>query len=503
MRKFFSEYSVELKILPVFLVVFLFTRLYRIMSLPMFTDEAIYTRWSQIAKNDAAWRFISLTDGKQPSFIWLDMVMMRFVSDPLLAGRLVSVIAGIFVTLGLYLLGKELFKKKIVGLIAAFLYILFPMGLVYDRMALYDSLVALFSVWSLYFHILLFRKKRLDIALIHGLILGGGVLTKTSAFLFAYMSPFLLLLTDFKKRAWRADMWRWIMLVLVSVFFAYLYYSILRLSPFFHIIEEKNATFVYPFNEWIQHPFRFVIGNLRGLSDWAVGYLTLPIIFFALVAFIIRFKEKIGEKLLLFAWFAFPFLGLATFGKVLYPRFIFFMMIPILILASYGLYLVMTRFQKAWMRTVVICIALVGFVRADFYILTDFKSAPIPQPDLQQYINDWPAGGGTKEVIEILSREAEKSQIFVASEGTFGSLPTYAVEIYLGENKNIEKQGIYPLPDQLPEDLNEKAKIMPVFFILNESDAPPPLWPLQEIGVFQKGMGNAFMRLYKVIPQSS
>lgn len=502
MRKLISEYSLELKILPVFFVLFLFTRLYRIMSLPMFTDEAIYTRWSQIAKNDAAWRFISLTDGKQPSFIWLDMVMMRFVSDPLLAGRLVSVIAGIFVTIGLYFVGKELFKKRIVGIMVAFLYILFPMGLVYDRMALYDSLVALFSIWTLYFHILLFRKRRLDLAFIHGLVLGGGMLTKTSGFLFVYMTPFLLLLTDFKNKTWNSQIKKWILLVLVSVFFAYLYYSVLRLSPFFHIIEEKNSTFVYPFNEWIQHPFRFVIGNLRGLGDWALGYLTVPIIFFAIVAFLIRFKDKIGEKLLLFLWFFFPFLGLATFGKVLYPRFIFFMMLPILLLASYGLYLILTRFQKTWMRVIIIFIALAGFLRADFYILTDFKSAPIPKPELQQYINDWPAGGGAKEVIQILAKEAEKSPIFVASEGTFGSLPTYAVEIYLGENKNIEKQGIYPLPNELPADINEKAKIMPTFFILNESDAPPPLWTLQEIGVFQKGSGNAFMRLYRVIPQN-
>lgn len=501
MRKFLSRYSIELKILPILVVLYLFTRLYRIMSLPMFTDEAIYTRWSQIAKQDAAWRFISLTDGKQPSFIWLNMIMMKFVNDPLLAGRLVSVGAGLFVALGLYLVGKELFNKRIVGIIAAFLYVLFPMGLVYDRMALYDSLVALFSVWTLYFHILLFRHKRLDIAFIHGFILGGGVLTKTSGFLFIYMTPFLLLLTDFKNKLWKYNLKKWLGLVVVSILFACMYYSILRLSPFFHIISEKNATFVYPLSEWIQHPLRFVIGNLRGLSDWAVGYLTIPIIGFAIAPFVLKLRVKISEKILLVLWFLFPFIGLATFGKVLYPRFIFFMMLPILLLASYGLFLILTRFPKVWMRTIVIIIAIAGFLRADFYILTDFKSAPIPKSDLFQYINDWPAGGGAREVVEILSREAKNGKIFVGSEGTFGSLPTYTVEIYLGENKNVGKQGYYPLPPELPKELAENAKIMPTFFILNESKVPPPAWPLQEIGVFQKGKGDAFMRLYSVIPK--
>ena len=502
MRKVLSKYSLEIKVLPIFLVLYLFTRLFRIMSLPLFTDEAIYTRWSQIARHDAAWRMISLTDGKQPSFIWAQMILIRFLDDPLLAGRLVSVGAGLVVTVGMYFLARELFKNKIVGLIAAFLYILFPMGLVYDRMALYDSMVAAFCVWTLYFHILLFKKKRLDIALIHGMILGGAVLTKTSGFLFIYMTPFLVLLTDFRKKLWKKELLRWASLVFVSVIFAYGYYSILRLSPFFHIIGDKNAVFVYPIAEWLEHPTRFVMGNLSGMGDWAFGYLSLPIIVFALFSFFIDRKKYIGEKILLFLWFFFPFLGLATFGKVLYPRFIFFMLLPIIILASYGLYLTLLRFQKSWMRMLIIFIAIAVFVRADFYILTNFATAPIPKADLYQYINGWPAGGGVNEIIRILSDEAKKGKIYVATEGTFGSLPTYAVEIYLWDNNNVEKEGIYPLPKTLPNNLFKKAMEMPTYFILNESYSPPALWPLEEIGVFQKGVGDHYMRLYKVSPRN-
>src|SRR6185312_5122699 len=135
-------------------------RLTHIMSLPLFTDEAIYTRWSQIARNDAAWRFISLTDGKQPMYVWWDMVFMHFIHDPLLAGRLVSVLTGFITVVGLFLLGREIFKNKWVGLITAGLYVLYPFGLVYDRMALYDSMVAMFAVWSLYFEIRLIRTPK-------------------------------------------------------------------------------------------------------------------------------------------------------------------------------------------------------------------------------------------------------------------------------------------------------------------------------------------------------
>lgn len=74
----------EILVAPILLLLFLGTRLFNILSVPIFTDEAIYTRWSQIARYDSNWRFISLTDGKQPAFVWLNMIVMRLFDDPLL-----------------------------------------------------------------------------------------------------------------------------------------------------------------------------------------------------------------------------------------------------------------------------------------------------------------------------------------------------------------------------------------------------------------------------------
>src|SRR5689334_17497095 len=110
------------------------TRLTNLTKLPIFTDEAIYIRWSQIGSRDANWRYISLVDGKQPLFTWVMMVFLRFISDPLVAGRLVSVAAGLFTAVGLWFTTKELFKSKTAAYIASFLYVIIPFGLMYDRM---------------------------------------------------------------------------------------------------------------------------------------------------------------------------------------------------------------------------------------------------------------------------------------------------------------------------------------------------------------------------------
>src|ERR1700759_2787635 len=92
------------------IILYFFTRLFHILTLPIFTDEAIYVHWSQVAQHDASWRFISLTDGKQPMYVWIAMLFLKVISDPLLAGRLVSVLAGYLSLIGIFLLGREIFK---------------------------------------------------------------------------------------------------------------------------------------------------------------------------------------------------------------------------------------------------------------------------------------------------------------------------------------------------------------------------------------------------------
>lgn len=480
--------------------IYLLTRLYGIMSLPIFTDEAIYTRWSQIARFDPNWRFISLTDGKQPMFVWLDMIFMKFVHDPLLAGRLVSVFAGIITLTGIFFLAKEFFGKRI-GFIAAFLYVIYPFSLVYDRMALYDSLVAAGAVWSLFFEILLVKKRRLDIALVLGMILGASVLTKSSGFLFIYMFPLSLLLFDFKDKKRKEKFFGWGILAIVSTAFAYLYYSVLRLSPFLHIVDEKNSIFVYPFKEWITHPFTFFVGNWAGQFDWLYKYMTLPILLLVIMAFLVRI-EKFREKVLLFSWFFFPFLALALFGRTIYPRFILFMTIPLLVLASFSFDYIFSKVKAQNVKILIFVVLCFLMLRSQYYILTDFAKAPLPRSDLDQYINDWPSGGGIREIISYLGEQSAKQKIYVLSLGEFGSLPKYAVEIYLGNDKNVDKRGIYPVPDKIPSDLLEKAKKMKVYvFFSNQHDQFEDKiqnWPLQKLLEYRKGIGRMYSRLYEV-----
>lgn len=500
-----SKISNEILILPVLAIVFLAIRLFRILELPIFTDEAIYTRWSQIAGQDPNWRFISLTDGKQPSFVWLDMIVMKFVEDPLLAGRLVSVGAGFITLFGIYFLAREVFKNNKVALISAAVFVIYPFSLVYDRMALYDSLVAMFAVWAVYFELLLVRKMRFDIAMILGFVIGGAVLTKTSGFFAIYLMPFLFLLLDYKKKEFKNKAVRLALLLLVSIIISQGMYAILRLSPFFHIISEKNTIFVYPVSEWLAFPLETKIeyfsNSFRVLGDWFLTYFSIPFVVLAAVGLFSKF-DFFKEKLLLVVWFAAPFFALALFGNTLYPRYLLFMTLPLLPLVAYGFYELCLRVKKPFMIGSALLIFFLLPISADYLILTNFAKAPIPNSDKEQYISGWPAGGGVRETVGLFEELSQNSPIFIATQGTFGLMP-YAYEIYLVDDPKITIKGYWPINNNPPQELVDMSKKMNVYTVFYQPcpscktiGTPPPTWPVELVKEYKKGE-NVMLGVYK------
>lgn len=488
------------------IVLYFLTRLTNILTLPIFTDEAIYIRWAQIATVDPDQRFISLTDGKQPSFIWLAAVFMRVINDPLLAGRLVSVFAGFGSMIGLYFLASEIFSNRKVGFLASLIYAIFPFALVYDRLALYDSLVAFFIIWSLYFEVLLVRRMRLDLAMILGFVIGGGMLTKTSANFALYLLPASVLLLKFDRKTWKIYLKRMIVYGVVSAFIAYAIYSILRLSPYFYIIGQKNITFIYSFSEWIRSPFAFLYGNFKGLSIWLVSYLTIPFLLLSFSAFVVN-KKYIREKLLLFIWFIVPFMALSFFGKVIYPRFIFFMTMPLLVLGAYSLDQIVSRIKSKTLKLLLVLAFIMSFVVNDYLILTNFEKSFIPQSDKDQLYSSWPSGVGVDQTVAYLKEVSKSEKIYVGTEGTFGLMP-YSLEIYLKDNPNVEIEGFWPINDNVPEKVLRIAKTKPTYFVFYQPCPPCPStgiapisWQLKQIFQIKKAEKNSYYTLYQILPQ--
>jgi 4-amino-4-deoxy-L-arabinose transferase-like glycosyltransferase len=504
--KLILRYKWEIVVSLFLAIAYFVLRLIFLNRLPIFTDEAIYLRWAQIALHDSSWRFISLTDGKQPMFVWVAMVVMKFISDPLIAGRLVSVATGFATMLGLFALTYELFKNKRTAFLVAALYIVYPFAQVLDRMALYDSMVATFYVWALYISILLVRKIRLDIAYTLGFVVGAGVLTKTSNFFSIYLLPFLLILFDFKQKLVKKKLVNFILFAAFAAVISYGLYNILRLSPLYDMIAIKNATFVYPFSQWLQHPFLYFLSNLNGLTSWLLQYLTPSFIILVLLA-ILFINKFFKEKVILLLYFVLPFLALALFGKLIYPRFIFLMSLMLLPLVAWSLNFLFEKTEKLFAKNklyvkVIQLILLIIVIIYPLYVSTLFAvnplNAPIADGDHAQYVNGWAAGWGVKESVAFFQSQAKNQKIFVATEGTFGLMPE-SMELYMISNKNITIKGYWPV-DIFPKEALAYAQKMPAYFVFYQPQhvVIPVDFPLKLVFEVRQGNTNNFYRVYQI-----
>ena len=167
---------------------YFFSRLQNLTSIPVFCDEGIYIRWSQIIKTEETLRFLPQTDGKQPLFMWLNAASIKFINDPLVSGRIISVFAGFGLILGLFFLTAIVLafnsKEKNIwrfisqsikdnfypAIFTSLLYCLIPFTFFFDRLALADTLLSFFGLISLILSLLLAKYPRLDLAIILGFV---------------------------------------------------------------------------------------------------------------------------------------------------------------------------------------------------------------------------------------------------------------------------------------------------------------------------------------------
>lgn len=479
------------------------TRLSYLTKIPIFTDEAIYIRWGQIALQDPAHRFISLEDGKQPLFIWLMMPALKFIPDPLVAGRIVSVISGLISLVAITAVGWILLGETVAWLTAA-LYIISPFFLLYDRLALYDSLTAALMSISLLLSILLAKKPRLDLSLLLGAAIGLGLLTKSSAKFAIFLLPVSLILLDWKSDKKARRLAGWLALSLLSISISISISTLLRLSPLGYMVKLKEHTFIVSFAEFFADPFSRVWGNFGGLTHWFIDYLTWPWIISLIAGVAFPLKKSWKQTLLLLSWFAAPYLALALFGIVLYPRFLLFMALPLLPLIATGI----VRFSslrgvfppRSFQSLAMTAILLSYPASISYKLIFDPLDAPIAQADRGQLMDDWPAGYGIPEVVEILKKESQAHKIFIGTEGTFGLTP-FALNIYLKDNPKIEIKGYWPIGNGMPEIIEVARTGKPTFVLFKDTQTPSPEWPLTFIAKYQKGKGNVYMSLYRVEPK--
>jgi len=478
------------------LCAYLVTRLINLDKLPIFTDEGIYIHWSKIAWQDASWRFISLTDGKQPLHTWGMIPFLKiFTPNLLLGGRMFSVLTGIIALKGIFGLAYYLWGKK-TAYIASIFYIFTPMFLFYDRMALADSAVNAGFIWVLFGSILLAKTLRIDVALGLGLAAGMAVLTKSSSQMFIGLSALAPILTYQKGlKKFLSKSFNYYLLYLFVCILSLVIYNVQRLSPYLHYVNQKNGTFVLTFAEFFSNPFSQLMGNLPLIPWYVSSEMGYVLGVFGIAGLVLLIKKDWRLGLYLVAWLLLPYAAISLFAKVIFPRYLIFFATLLLIGAAYFIGNLKSR------RYVVICymlyVASIGYF--NYTILFDNQKIPFPPVDRGQYIESVNAGYGLKELVQFAREKSTEKPVILLAEGNFGVVGDM-LDSSIGVGEKISVRGFWPLTEKDLYENQKELKNNYVYVVYSHKQLKDihPIWPLKLIKVYGRPYGDSTFTLLEL-----
>jgi 4-amino-4-deoxy-L-arabinose transferase-like glycosyltransferase len=482
------------------ILITLLLRLYSLTVLPVFGDEAIYIRWAQVMRAEPELRFLPLSDGKQPLFMWAVIPFLKIFENPLFAGRLVSVIAGMGTMIGIFVLTLLLFGKSPkfknfsgtgsvftkavkslqntgslnIALIASAFYAFSPFSVFFDRIALVDSLLAMFGIWTVIFAVITVKKRRLDTAMLAGFALGGMMLVKSPGLFFAILLPSTWVLANWQERANTKEKFTLLSILLFLFTFTYLiafgFYNILRLGPEFHMLKIRTLDYVYPLSHVFESPLDPLISHMKAALDyvWIMGPGLLFI--FAVLGIWFNKRKYYKETLLLLIFLVIPILIVSEYSKTITARYIYFAM-PYLYILSASAF---TTNRDLIKRILYFGLALYLLlsIRTNYLLLTNPESAKLPSTERSGYLEEWTAGHGIKETADFIRNQHTNNpheQIVVGTEGYFGTLPN-GLQMYLNDIPEIVVIGVgldlKGIPIQLKESKDAGNK---TYLLINDS----------------------------------
>lgn len=467
------------KIILTFFVIalYFFTRLQNLTTIPVFVDEAIYIRWSQIIKNVETLRFIPLTDGKQPLFMWMLVPLFKFFQDPLFAGRFLSVLSGFgtMVTLSticvvlvnfqtkekepLSFVFSSLNKSFSLWLSTSFFYLLIPFAFFFDRMALPDCLLSFFGTVSLFFSLLLAKFKRLDLALILGFSLGLSWLTKSPAIYFIVLSAISFLIYNYKNP-------KSFIYPLISTGISFFIYNLLRLGPQFHMIAIRNKDYIWPVYEILKHPLDPLKPHISDIVSIYTQFISpLTIILASFLVIYLLLSHKMNRLFFIVTlWWLLPLICNAIFAKVFTSRYILFTLPPLMIFISSGLYQSIKNKKLLLFLFILLTPNLLWIHK----VSTNPFHVNLPSTETG-YLSDWTSGWGIKEASSYLIGRSKTENVIVGTEGYFGTLPD-GLQIYTNNVPNLTVFGVglgfSNIPDKLIDAKNHGDE---VYLLINKS----------------------------------
>lgn len=426
-----SNFIVKYRFLLVLIFSYFVLRLINLTIIPIFNDEGIYLDWGwrELHRNIP---FYSLTDGKQPFLMWMFAAFEGFISDPLIAGRLVSVIAGAFTLVGLYKLGKEVFNEK-TAVLSGLFYIFIPIFSFFDRQALMESAVSATEIWIIYLFIKLFKESSAKNAVYLGLAIGISFFIKSTVLLLLVSISVVLIFAFLRKV--RPENKTFLRDILTALGVSLITLIILFLQPQFWQTLSLNGRYSFGILELLRFPLSSWTYNISAFIQIAFWHLT-PLIFVSiLVGIFLILKSKENKQKLIVWIFLTQIFFFLLFAKGVVPRYAVPMLPLSIIFVAFFI-----DFYKKWKRvlvSVLIIVPIFFLFLQIFEPLEYFNKLSLLTPYSQkgEYVTQSTAGYAVTDAVSYIQNSFAPAAI-VASRLDTGN-PENALLAYFQDSKTI------------------------------------------------------------------
>ena len=483
--------------LYVLLIFFFVARLVNLCLLPIFNDEAIYINWGQIMSTKSALLFYSLFDGKQPLLMWLFGIANKFVADPLLAARLVSVIFSFFTAIAIFKLAGK-FVAYPFSLLPLVIYTITPIFTFFDRQALMESALTAVGVWSLYFLGNYLEKKTLKPVLSLGITLGIGLFIKSTAIIFLLLSLFVLFWKGITNKS-KKQVFHPYLAILVIIGLVTLILFPLITQPQFKVIFTRGDRYNLTLKEILDFPVTIWWQNLLATLKISFWHLTPVIFLFSLTGFWISFKRKF--YLYLFWFFGGIIIAILT-ARGLSPRYLVCLLPLSTIFAGFTVFSFFNK--KRLLGFVSLLLLLPAFLISFLLVVNPLAYFNLMDNLTKQYsqkigyVTGDESGFSLDHVRNFLEEKARNGPLIVGVRLDAGN-PENAIMAYYFSSQQIK---VIFLDKQLfptDFDFNNLKSPIPVYFVSRSQHQGGLEKYLKEEARFFKPEGKSYFGVYKLL----
>lgn len=466
----------------VFAIIFLLSRVIWWNRFPLFEDEALYIYFASfIEKNWAEYWAISYNMGIGPVFSWITALLIPITGNVLFAGRMTSAIFSLAGFYGIGVVAQALFDRTVAFLSRIF-YLFVPFLLLYDRLAMLDSLALSFILLTLSGFTKFAEGKTYSwLMIIVGLIF--GTLTKPTGFIAFILGPILALTIRCKRKISHKELFFFISsMVLMEV--AALVWIV---TAIFHSLD----VFIPTYNRIVETkssvPLWFIRENAHKAKIWIVQYSSPTLITLAILGFFAVIIKKKRAILFLGLWVGITLILPLFISKHWYPRYILPSIPLLILLASYTISEAWKTLRQVkigrWIGVCLFSFMLLPMAYNDYLLVTMPEKAQMPAEDRTLYFNLWTSGVFAEQAKFFFRERLKHENSVVVFTDTMKVLPIGLTLPLSRENSNFKgemlRQLTFPtgsLPRQVLEAAKKNEK---VYLVFTRYPNPPDEWNLQ------------------------